>query len=168
MKYSVSDKFSVEPKNILRKNDPNGNLLTYNNHWHFKATTKEKQEKMRFLAVIQVSDDLTYTPVTLLENTDQFRVDEWIIKANLDITTPGLITVQNQEETVNFYSSDPSMEGAAKLVEQVDGKTIVKLLMIHIPKVLLVPQKETNDVFKNYKLNPYTGIFKYTIKLSSE
>ena len=40
--------------------------------------------------------------------------------------------------------------------------------MIHIPKVLLVPQKETNDVFKNYKLNPYTRIFKYTIKLSSE
>jgi hypothetical protein len=128
LKYSVSDKFSVEPKNILRKNDPNGNSLTYNNHWHFKATTKEKQQKMRFLAVIQVSDDLTYTPIRLSENIDEFQVDCWIIKANLDITSPGLITVQNQEETVQFCSHDPSEEGAAKLVEQVDGKEIVKIV----------------------------------------
>ena len=103
---------------------------------------------MRFLAVIQVSDDLTYIPVTQLQNTDQFKVDDWIIKANLDITKPGLISVQNKEETVIFYSSDPSEAGAAKLVEQVDGKTIVKTAKIHIPKVLLVPQKETNDVLK--------------------
>ena len=141
MNYSVSDKFSVEPKNVIRKYDPNGNLLTYKNHWHFKATTKEKQEKMRFLAVIQVSDDLTYTPVTLLENTDQFKVDDWIIKANLDITTPGLITVQNQEETVNFYSSDPSEAGAAKLVEQVDGKAIVKTAKDTYPKSIISASK---------------------------
>ena len=141
LNYSVTDKFSVEPKNIIRKNDPNGNLLTYKNHWHFKATTKEKQEKMRFLAFIQVSDDLTYTPVTFLENTDQFQVDDWIIKANLDITTPGLITLQNQEETVNFYSSDPSMAGAAKLIEQVDGKAIVKTAKDTYPKSIISASK---------------------------
>ena len=96
---------------------------------------------MRFLAVIQVSDDLTYIPVTQLQYTDQFKVDDWIIKANLDITKPGLISVQNKEETVIFYSSDPSEAGAAKLVEQVDGKTIVKTARDTYPKSIISASK---------------------------
>ena len=96
---------------------------------------------MRFLAVIQVSDDLTYIPVTQLQNTDQFQVDGWIIKANLDTTTPGLITVQNQEETVQFCSHEPSEAGAAKLVEQVDGKEIVKTVKDTYPKSIVSASK---------------------------
>ena len=65
--YSVTDKFLVEPKNFIGKKDPYGNLLTYKNHWHFKATTKEKQKKMRFLAIVQVSDDLNYDAIALLK-----------------------------------------------------------------------------------------------------
>ena len=65
---------------------------------------------MRFLAVIQVSDDLTYIPVTQLQYTDQFKVDDWIIKANLDITKPGLISVQNKEETVAFKTPEQVWE----------------------------------------------------------
>ena len=96
---------------------------------------------MRFLAIIQVSDDLNYTPITLLENTDQFQVDDWILKANLDSRTPGLITIQNQEETVKFYSSDPLEAGAAKLVEQVDGKEIVKIVKDSYPKSIISASK---------------------------
>lgn len=139
--YTLTDQFSVEPKNFLRKTDPYGNLLTYDNHWHFKATTKEKRDKMRFLAVIQVSDDLAYQPVSPSENGDEFQVAGWTIKANLDTTTPGLISVENKEGTVQFYSHVASEGGAAKLIERIDGEKIVKIATDSYPKSIISASK---------------------------
>ncbi len=141
LNYSVTDKFSVEPKNFLRKNDAQGNFLTYNNHWHFKATTQEKQDKMRFLAIIQVSDDLRYNSIAVSKNVDQFQVDGWTIKANLDPTTPGWITVKNKDETVRFYSHVPSEGGATKLVEYLEGKEFVKIVKDSYPKSIISASK---------------------------
>jgi hypothetical protein len=49
--YDVNDKFTVKPVNFIKKLNAKGELVTYENHWHFKATTKEKQEKMKFRRV---------------------------------------------------------------------------------------------------------------------
>ena len=139
--YTVTDQFTVEPKNFIRKIDPYGNLLTYDNHWHFKATTQNKQDKMRFLAIIQVSEDGSYDEVSPSENGNEFEVDGWTVKANLDTSTPGLISIQNNEGTVEFYSHVPTKRGLAELVEIIDGQKIVKTAGDNYPKSIISASK---------------------------
>jgi len=139
--YSVTDKFTVEPKNILRKKDAMGNLLAYKNHWHFKATTKEKKDKMRFLAIIQVSEDLNYDPILTSEENGHFQVNDWIINANLDPNSAALISIENKEGSVRFHSQMPSREGAAVLIEKIDGSEIVKTAKDEYPKSIISASK---------------------------
>ena len=114
--YSVTDQFSVAPKNFLRKETSDGNLLVYQNHWHFKASTQKKQDKMRFLAIIQVSEDLKYERIVPSKNKGEFEVGDWIIKANLDTNSPAAISLENKEGTVQFSSNVADEGGIAKLV----------------------------------------------------
>ncbi len=135
--YSVTDKFSVEPKNFLRKKDQYGNLLTYENHWHFKSTTKEKHEKMRFLAIIQVSDGINYDPVFAIPNEDKFQINGWTIEANLDVSTPSFINITNEELGVQFESNVISEGGVSKLIEIVNEEKIIKTVSDNYPKSII-------------------------------
>ena len=139
--YSVTDKYSVAPKNFLRKEDPDGNLLNYQNHWHFKASTQKKQNKMRFLAIIQVSEDLNYELVQSSKKNDEIEVGDWIIKANLDTNTPAMISLENKDGSVQFYSNVPDEGGIAKLVEEVDGKKSIKTAEDNYPKSIISAAK---------------------------
>ena len=139
--YSVTDKFLVEPKNFIGKKDPYGNLLTYKNHWHFKATTKEKQKKMRFLAIIQVSDDLNYDAIALLKQ-GKFEINEWTIQANLDISTPGYINIINEEIDLQFQSN---VYDVSKLIEIVNGEKIIKTASDSLPASIISASKRINE-----------------------
>jgi hypothetical protein len=142
--YSVTDKFLVEPKNFLRKKDPYGNLLTYKNHWHFKASTKEKQKKMRFLAIIQVSDDSNYDTIALLKQ-GKFEINEWTIQANLDISTPGYINIINEEIDLKFQSNVSNEHNVSKLIENVNGEKIIKTVYDSLPASIISASKRINE-----------------------
>jgi hypothetical protein len=139
--YSVTDQFSVAPKNFLRKETSDGNLLVYQNHWHFKASTQKKQDKMRFLAIIQVSEDLKYERIVPSKNKGEFEVGDWIIKANLDTNSPAAISLENKEGTVQFSSNVADEGGIAKLVEVVDGKKRIKTVEDTYPKSIISAAK---------------------------
>ena len=142
--YSVTDKFLVEPKNFIGKKDPYGNLLTYKNHWHFKATTKDKQQKMRFLAIIRVSDNLNYHPI-VLNSEDKFEINGWTIKANLDISTPAYINIINDDLGLHFQSNTPNEDGVSKLIEIVNGEKIIKMASDSYPASIISASKRIHE-----------------------
>ena len=142
--YSVTDKFLVEPKNFIGKKDPYGNLLTYKNHWHFKATTKDKQRKMRFLAIIRVSDNLNYHPI-FLNSEDKFEINGWTIDANLDISTPAHINIINDDLGLNFQSNISDEDNVSKLIEIVNGEKIIKTVSDSYPASIISASKRINE-----------------------
>ena len=139
--YIVTDKFKVEPKNYIQKTDANGDILEYKNHWHFKSTTLEKQKKMRFLAIIQVSDDLSYDKVIQIEKGNEFHVSGWKINANMDINTPGKIVVESKLGDVKFLSHDGAEGKVSKLFEKINGKDVVKSVIDRLPKSIISASK---------------------------
>ena len=142
--YSVTDKFSVEPKNFIGKKDPYGNLLTYKNHWHFKATSRDKQQKMRFLAIIRVSDNLNYHPI-VLNNEDKFEINGWTIEANLDISTPAYINIINDDLGLHFQSNISDEDDVSKLIEIVNGEKIIKTVSDSYPASIISASKRINE-----------------------
>tara|TARA_S200000501_G_scaffold342976_1_gene353530 strand:- start:718 stop:3306 length:2589 start_codon:yes stop_codon:yes gene_type:complete len=139
--YIVTDKFKVEPKNYIQKTDANGDILEYKNHWHFKSTTLEKQKKMRFLAIIQVSDDLSYDKVIQIEKGNEFHVSGWKIKANMDVNIPGKIVVESKLGDVKFLSHDGAEGKVSKLFEKINGKDVVKSVIDRLPKSIISASK---------------------------
>ena len=142
--YSVTNKFLVEPKNFIGKKDPYGNLVTYKNHWHFKATNKVKQKKMRFLAIIRVSDNLNYHSI-VSNNEDKFEINGWTIDANLDISTPGYINIINDDLGLHFQSNTPNEDGVSKLIEIVNGEKIIKTVSDSYPASIISASKRINE-----------------------
>ena len=138
--YSVTDKFLIEPKNFIGKKDPFGNLLTYKNDCHFKATTNDKHQKMRFLAIIRVSDNLNYHSI-ILNNEDKFEINGWTIKANLDISTPAYINITNDDLGLHFQSNTPNENGVSKLIEIVNGEKIIKTVSDSYPASIISASK---------------------------
>ena len=133
----VTDQFSVAPKNFLRKKDAYGNLLTYDNHWHFKATTQKKQEKMRFLAIIQVSDDLKYKEISRMGAGDVFEIEGWKINAQMDTNKSAKISIERKDGQLKFSSHTEPLNQLSKLIENVNGKTVVKTAKDQYPKSII-------------------------------
>ena len=133
----VTDQFSVAPKNFLRKKDAYGNLLTYYNHWHFKATTQKKQEKMRFLAIIQVSDDLKYKEISRMGAGDVFEIEGWKINAQMDTNKSAKISIERKDGQLKFSSHTEPLNQLSKLIENVNGKTVVKTAKDQYPKSII-------------------------------
>lgn len=133
----VTDQFSVAPKNFLRKKDAYGNLLTYDNHWHFKATTQKKQEKMRFLAIIQVSDDLKYKEISRMGAGDVFEIEGWKINAQMDTNKSAKISIERKDGQLKFSSHTEPVNQLSKLIENVNGKTVVKTAKDQYPKSII-------------------------------
>ncbi len=135
--YTVTNKFKVEPKNFIQKANANGEILEYKNHWHFKSTTLEKQKKMRFLAIIQVSDDLNYQEVNRIEKSSEFEVAGWKISANMDVNSPGKISLESNDGNVKFISHNGTNGSESKLYEKINGKKVVKSASDHLPRSII-------------------------------
>ena len=114
------------------------------NHWHFKATTKDKQQKMRFLAIIRVSDNLNYHPI-VLNNEDKFEINGWTIEANLDISTPAYINIINDDLGLNFQSNISDDDDVSKLIEIVNGEKIIKTVSDNYPASIMRASKRINE-----------------------
>ena len=142
--YDVTDKFTVEPFNFIKKLNAKGELVTYKNHWHFKATTKEKQEKMKFLAVIQVSDNLEYSVVVPSEK-GVYEILDWKITANMDVNAPARIKVEKNDGSLEFIShletsdglESNQKEGLSRLIEFIGGDKHINTAGDVYPKSIL-------------------------------
>ena len=133
----VTNQFSVAPKNFLKKKDGYGNLLTYKNHWHFKATTQKKQDKMRYLAIIQVSDDLKYKEILQIEGSDVFEIEGWKISAQMDTNKSAKISIERKDGKLKFLSHTGELDKFSRLTENVNGKTVVKIAQDNYPKSII-------------------------------
>ena len=96
---------------------------------------------MRFLAIIQVSEDLKYERIIPSKKNGDFEVGDWIIKANFDTNSPGVISLENKKGTVQFSSNVAGEGGVAKLVEVVDGKKRIKTVEDTYPKSIISAAK---------------------------
>ena len=141
VEYTITDQFSVDPKNVIRKTDVNGEILEYKNQWHFSAKTKKKVSKMRFLAVIQVSNDLNYPQVLRLENGNKFEVSDWIITANMNTVTNGEIKVESKDRAIRFSSHEGIKGEKSLLLEKINGKEIVTTVTDNYPKSIISASK---------------------------
>ena len=138
--FNITDKFSVDPVNILKTVDANGNIDNFKNHWHFKSKNIEKTKKMRFLSIIQVSDKNFYLPI---ENDikDEYKIGDWKISINLDTNFESKLIIKNDVSNLEFISSlDESDElqsnetlGMTRLIEIVNNKPLKKYSLDNIP-----------------------------------
>lgn len=130
--FQLTDQFSVQPENFTNKVDGDGEVIDFVDQWHFKGVSKEKTRTMRYLAIIQVTPDKSFTPIVLESQKGDYRVGEWLITAQMDANEPALIQAKNTDGTAAFTSrgmlpiSDKMYRGksveSAKLLENTHGK----------------------------------------------
>ena len=96
---------------------------------------------MRFLAVIQVSNDLNYPQVLRLENGNKFEVSDWIITANMNTVTNGEIKVESKDRAIRFSSHEGIKGEKSLLLEKINGKEIVTTVTDNYPKSIISASK---------------------------
>ena len=145
--YKVTDQFSVPVVNWTKKIDKNGQLVVFENQWHFSGVSKEKTEKMRYLAIIQVKPESTFEPVEIQGENEYFVIGDWKIKASLNVDHPAIIEVYKKDGSSGLVSSGQlildgrtykgGFTGSAKLMEVIDGKSVFKeTIDILLPSIL--------------------------------
>jgi len=144
--YVVTDEFSVPVENWTKKLDKNGNLVVFENQWHFSGVSKEKLEKMRYLAIIQVKSktgESVCEKVVYDESTNTYSVGDWNINAEMDTSKPAKIEINDNSGTAAFVSSGGmdfngrnykgKITGSSKLLEIIDGENLFQEAEDEIP-----------------------------------
>jgi hypothetical protein len=144
--FKVTDSFSVPVNNWTNKINEDGDTLNFVNQWHFKGESKQKVEKMRYLAVIQVKPDGAFEKVISSTDNGTIAVGKWRINANMDASTPALIKVHTIDNTLGFVSSGKLSLGknifagkdnaSSKLVEMKHGKWFFKEVSDSMPAAM--------------------------------
>jgi hypothetical protein len=129
--FQLTDQFSVKPDNFTDKVDGDGEVIDFVDQWHFKGVSKEKTRNMRYLAIIQVTPDKSFTPVVVEAQNGNYRVGEWLITAQMDADQPASIQLYKTDGTATFTSSGVltlngesyrgKSAGSAKLLEGIEG-----------------------------------------------
>lgn len=133
--FKVTDKFDIPARNWNRKVDQEGNLIDFVDQWHFSGVTKEKTDKMRYLAIFQVKSkagDSVCEEVIFDETTKTYSIAGWRVKAELNVGKPAKIEISDSLGTASFISSGVlnfdgeiykgKISGSSKLVEIVNGQ----------------------------------------------
>lgn len=132
--HVLTDEFADPPVNWRRKTNPDGSLYEYQNQWHYQATNKEKTNRMRFLAVIQLqaeNGEFKYSQIVFSEDSTELSVGNWEIIAEMNATNPAVISVKSKDGLAAFTSSgtldingkhyEGTVVGSSKLFEKVNG-----------------------------------------------
>lgn len=156
--FRVTDEFSVPAENWTKKRDKDGNLKVFKNQWHFKGVTKDKVQKMRYLAIIQAkpkSGKSVCEEVKYDEQSDIYSVGEWKIKAEMDSGKPAKIEVFDNAGTACLSSSgilkldgkkyDGKVEGSSKLAEKINGEVLFKEVVDEIPTSIKKAMMQENQ-----------------------
>ena len=143
---NVTDQFSVPVDNWTNKINEDGDTLNFVNQWHLKAASKQKAEKMRYLAVMQIKPDGHFEKVVMSNDNETISVGHFRIKASMNINEAAHIQINNIENTLSFVSSGTLMFEknkyigtdikSAKLIEKKDGKIIFKEVLDEMPPAM--------------------------------
>jgi hypothetical protein len=147
--FYITDTFSIPARNWNRKVDQDGNLIDFVDQWHFSAISKEKNPKMRFLAIIQVtpkSGESVGENLVFDEKTNTYSIGEWYIKAEMNSNKSAMIKVEKSDGSAGLVSTDiltvggkeykGSSTGSPKLMELVDGNPVFKESIDQIPDAI--------------------------------
>lgn len=134
--FQVTDQFSVPVDNWTNKIDEEGDTLVFKNQWHFKGVSKEKVEKMRFLAIFQVKSDGSLEKVKNTNSGGLFTVGGWSVRAVMDVNQKARIEVGCQDGSAVFCSEgllqvdgniyEGTSLGTSKLFEKINGKPVFR------------------------------------------
>jgi hypothetical protein len=142
----LTDQFSVPVDNWTNKINEDGDTLNFVNQWHFTAASKQKAEKMRYLAVMQIKPDGRFEKIIKSIDNGDITVGNYRIKASMNINEAAHIQINNIENTLSFVSSGTLMFEknkyigtdikSAKLIEKKDGKIIFKEVLDEMPPAM--------------------------------
>jgi hypothetical protein len=143
---NVTDQFSVPVDNWTNKINEDGDTLSFVNQWHLKAASKQKTEKMRYLAVLQIKPDGRFEKIIKTIDNGDVTVGNYRIKANMNVNEAAHIQINNIENTLSFISSGTLMFEknkyigtdikSTKLIEKKDGKIIFKEAVDEMPPAM--------------------------------
>ena len=134
--FQVTDQFSVPVDNWTNKIDEEGDTLVFKNQWHFSGNSKQKSDKMRFLAFFQVKPDGNLERVNSTNDGELCTVGGWSVRAVLDVNQKARIEVASQDGSAVFCSdgilraNGKNYEGSnlatSKLFEKINGKPLFR------------------------------------------
>jgi len=146
IQLNVTDQFSVPVDNWTNKINEDGDTLNFVNQWHFTAASKQKAEKMRYLAVMQIKPDGRFEKIIKTIDNGDVTVGNYRIKANMNVNEAAHIQINNIENTLSFISSGTLMFEknkyigtdikSTKLIEKKDGKIIFKEAVDEMPPAM--------------------------------
>ena len=152
--FQVTDQFSVPVDNWTNKIDEEGDTLVFKNQWHFKGISKEKVEKMRFLAIFQVKADGKLETVSFINKGGVCTVGGWSVGAVLDINKKARIEVSNLDGSAVFCSDGElraegknyqgSGLGTSKLFEKINGMLVFRETFDSLPAAIQKALKYQN------------------------
>lgn len=141
--FQVTDQFSVPVDNWTNKTDEEGDTIVFKNQWHFKGISKEKNQKMRYLAIFQVKPDGSFGEVLTNKKEGIITLDNWQIEAEMNSSHPARIVVRNSDHSASLVSGEAltlngktykgKELGSSKLLEINDGKEFFQEVIDAIP-----------------------------------
>jgi hypothetical protein len=160
--FTLTDQFSVPVDNWTNKVNEDGDTVHFKNQWHFKGVSKEKKEKMRYLAIIQVKPDGSFLPLSTIKTNGEIRIGDWHITAEMNTAKPALIKAWNGNHSAVFVSSGNIVDqgrtfagnnpGSSKLLEIIDGKPMFKEAKDEVPasiKRLMLMNQHLDNIKNN-------------------
>ncbi len=109
MQVDTTDQFFFPAENWLRKTDAQGNVISYPNHYHFRATT-QPAKSARFVNIMQTLSDAQQAFEVQSVGPSQWVVGTWSITAVLDADLPARLVVEDKTSGVKL-SYDLSADG---------------------------------------------------------
>lgn len=147
--FQVTDQFSVPVENWTQKVDEEGEVVVFENQWHFKGISQEKTARIRFLAIIQVkpkSGEAACEAVLFDEKSNTYSVGEWKIKAEMNTDQAAKIHIEKSDGSAGLVSTGPlevggkaykgKATGSAKLMEIIAGKPAFQETTDQIPAAM--------------------------------
>lgn len=136
IEFVLRDTFDVPAVNWRGAKNEGGKLKTYEeNQWHLRAITAEKARKMRFLAVLQVSDRADLENISeVVDGSDvEISVGSWTVSAELDAGAPAELSIAREDGTTTFRFAPGT---PATLTEVTGGREEKKTATDQMPWML--------------------------------
>ncbi len=122
LKSSVTNQFFSPAVDWLGNGSKRG--IEYVDHWHGETSTA-RQEKQRFLAIIQVVPDGDSFMQPLVVQKGHITIDGWDIKAELDGLKPAILVLKKEQTGAISYGTGKIEFDGNTYLHKVPGSTLL-------------------------------------------
>jgi hypothetical protein len=130
LNFDVHDRFAPPAAN-WRDKTSGGKTIQYPNQWHAAASPASKIEKMRYLAVMQItgSDDTSVLNSPQVSGNDAVQVGPWSIAAVLNPAQPAALEIRSLDEKAALAVNKASIGLASRRYQATrsDSSLLVEL-----------------------------------------